>query len=81
MKKQPENEYDYITPKYRAYEIVNPLSSNHKLVIMDRKLAYQSNKTNDDHPLEFEIINLQPVKSDDGVKMEKSPAYAGTWFK
>jgi len=85
LKKQPENEYDYITPKTGAYETVNPLSSIHKPVTMDRNPAYQStvlaNKTSGDHPPEYEIINLQPAKSDDGVKMEKNPAYAETQFK
>ena len=85
MKKQPENEYDYITPKGGAYETVNPLSSTHKPVTMDKNPAYQStvlaNKTCDNHPPEYEIVNLQPAKSDDGVKMEKNPAYAETQFK
>ena len=79
--REPEKEYDYITPKLTA---VNTSSSDHKPVTMDRNPAYQStviaNKTSDDHPPEYEIINLQPAKSDDGVKM-KNPAYAETQFK
>ena len=85
MKEQPENEYDYITPKSGACETVNPLSSNPKPVIMDRSPSCQStvlaNKTSGNHPPEYEIVKLQPAKSDDDVKMEKSPAYAETQFK
>jgi len=50
---------------------------------MDKNPAYQStvlaNKTTDDHPSEYEIINLKPASDD--VKMEKNPAYAETHFK
>jgi len=74
VKKQPENEYDYISHKPRA------VRSDHKTVTMDKNPAYQStvlaNKTTDDHPSEYEIINLS-----DDVKMEKNPAYAETHFK
>jgi len=52
---------------------------------MDRNPAYQStviaNKTSDNHPPEYDIINLQPTKSDDDVEMEENPAYAETQFK
>ena len=83
VKKQPENEYECITPKPRAYETV---ASDHKPVTMDKNPAYQStvlgNKTTDNHPPEYEVINLQPTTPNtDDVKMEKNPAYAETHFK
>jgi len=72
--REPENEYDYITPKLTA---VNPLSSDNKPIRMDRNPAYQStviaNKTSNDPPPEYEIMNLQPANSVE--------AYAETQFK
>jgi len=50
---------------------------------MDKNPAYHSavlaNKTSDNHPPEYEIINLKPASDD--VNMEKYSAYAETDFK
>ena len=50
---------------------------------MDKNPAYQSTvlatKTSDNHPPEYEIINLKPTSDD--VKIERNPAYAETHFK
>jgi len=47
---------------------------------MDKNPAYHStvlaNKTTDDHPSKYEIINLKPASDD--VKVEKNPTYAET---
>jgi len=47
---------------------------------MDNNPAYQltvlANKTTEDHPSEYEIIDLT-----DDFKMENNPAYAETHFK